>query len=342
MFPVGLPIHPGMGLESSRLRLRVQVVAAGVRVTYLFSIAMAVWVAATWSRPHREEILVLTVVAIGGAFAVSRLPAERIVRGPYREAFFLAWSLLDIALICLLAYFDGGVTSPATLALFLTQVFAALSYPLVLMIAVAVSSLAGVAVLGVVGGASPSHLELDPAYMSMFLVCLGLTGLLCVWQTRLTERQRDELAELSRTDPLTGCLNRRGFSERLVAELQQGGVVSLIQLDLNGFKAVNDQHGHAAGDELLRWVGSTLQALLRESDATGPPRRRRVRAAAPWRVRRGGPRGRRADGRGAGRAHRRRGGRCLPPGRRRRRGRAAPARRRGHVRRQGAPAKLTA
>jgi diguanylate cyclase (GGDEF)-like protein len=258
-----------MGLESSRVRLRVQVIAAGVRVTYLFAAAVAVWIAATWSRPYREQIAALIVIAAAGGFVVSRLPAETIVRSRYREAFFLAWSFVDIAIICLLAYFDGGVTSPTTLALFLTQVFAALSYPLGSMIAVAVTSLAGVAVLGTVGGATPSHLQADPAYMAMFLVCLGLTGLMCVWQARLTDRQREELAELSRTDPLTGCLNRRGFSERLEMELQQGGEVALIQLDLNGFKEVNDRHGHAAGDELLRWVGSTLQALLRGSDVTG-------------------------------------------------------------------------
>jgi diguanylate cyclase (GGDEF)-like protein len=262
-----------MGLESSRLRLRVQVIAAGVWVTYLLCAAMAAWVALTWDRPYRQTIAVLVVVAAAGGFCVSRLPAERIVLGPLREAFFLTWSLLDIALICLLAYLDGGVTSPATLALFLTQVFAALSYPLASMIAVAAASLVGVGVLGLVGGATPAHMEVDPAYMGMFLVCLALTGLLCVWQTRLGERQRAELAELSRTDPLTGCLNRRGFAERLDAELQraerEGGEVALIQLDLNGFKGVNDRHGHAAGDELLRWVGSTLQALLRGSDATG-------------------------------------------------------------------------
>jgi diguanylate cyclase (GGDEF)-like protein len=258
-----------MGLESSRIRLRVQVIAAGVRVTYLFAVAVAVWIAATWSRPYREQIAVLIVIAVAGAFAVSQLPAERIVRSRYREAFFLAWSFVDIVIICLLAYFDGGVTSPTTLALFLTQVFAALSYPLGSMITVAITSLFGVAVLGVVGGAVPSDLHADPAYIAMFLVCMALTGLLCVWQSRLTERQREELAELSRTDPLTGCLNRRGFSERLELELQRGGDIALIQLDLNGFKEVNDRHGHAAGDELLRWVGSTLQALLRGSDVTG-------------------------------------------------------------------------
>jgi diguanylate cyclase (GGDEF)-like protein len=262
-----------MGLESSRLRLRVQVITAGVWVTYLFAIALAVWLAATWNRPHREILTVLIACALAGAFVVSRLPADKIVRSRYREAFFLSWSLLDISIIVVLAYFDGGVTSPIALALFLTQVFAALSYPLMSMIAVAAASLCGIAVLGVVGGAGAEHFDADPVYMAMFLVCLALTGVLCVWQSRLTERQREELAELSRTDPLTGCLNRRGFTERLDAELQRaerdGGEVALIQLDLNGFKAVNDRHGHAAGDELLRWVGSTLQALLRASDATG-------------------------------------------------------------------------
>jgi diguanylate cyclase (GGDEF)-like protein len=262
-----------MGLESSRLRLRVAVIGAGVRVTYLLAIAMAVWVAATWNRPYRETIAALVVLAIVSAFVVSRLPAEAIVRSRFREAFFLTWSLVDISIICVLAYLDGGVTSPATLALFLTQVFAALSYPLGSMIIVASATVVGVAVLGAIGGATPGHLQADPVYMFMFVVCLGLTGVLCVWQSRMGERQRDELAELSRTDPLTGCLNRRGFSERLEVELQraarEGGDVALIQLDLNGFKEVNDRHGHAAGDELLRWVGSTLQALLRASDATG-------------------------------------------------------------------------
>jgi diguanylate cyclase (GGDEF)-like protein len=257
-----------MGLESSRIGLRVQVISVGVRVTYLFAAAVAVWIAATWTRPYREQIVVLMVVAVAGAFVVSRLPAETIVRSRYREAFFLAWSFVDITIICLLAYFDGGVTSPTTLALFLTQVFAALSYPLASMITVAVASLCGVAVLGVIGGAVPSELQADPAYIAMFLVCMALTGLLCVWQSRLTESQREELAELSRTDPLTGCLNRRGFAERLSAELARGPV-ALIQLDLNDFKSVNDRHGHAAGDELLRWVGSTLKGLLRSSDVTG-------------------------------------------------------------------------
>ena len=228
---------------------------------------------ATWDRPYREPIAALIAAGVLGAFVVSRLPAERIVRGPFREAFFVTWSVVDVAIICVLAYLDGGLTSPAALMLFLTLVFAATSYPVGSMVIVVVASVAGVAILGLVGGATDQPFEPDPAYVWVFLVSMALTGVLCMWQSRLGERHREELAELSRTDPLTGCLNRRGFTERLDAELgraeREGGEVALIQLDLNGFKAVNDRHGHAAGDELLRWVGSTLKALLRGSDATG-------------------------------------------------------------------------
>jgi diguanylate cyclase (GGDEF)-like protein len=180
----------------------------------------------------------------------------------------VTWSVVDVAIICLIAYLDGGITSPAALMLFLTLVFAATSYPLGSMVVVVIASVTGVALLGVVGGATEQAFHADPAYVWVFLVSMALSGVLCMWQSRLGERHREELAELSRTDPLTGCLNRRGFAERLDDELARGPV-ALIQLDLNDFKSVNDRHGHAAGDELLRWVGSTLKGLLRSSDVTG-------------------------------------------------------------------------
>ena len=256
-----------MGHDS--LRLRVQVIGAGVWVTYLLCLALAGWLVVTWDRPYRAVIAALIAAGVLGALVVSRLPAERIVRGPYREAFFVTWSVVDVAIICLIAHLDGGLTSPAALMLFLTLVFAATSYPLGSMVAVVVASVTGVATIGVLGGATERSFEADPAYVWVFLVSMALCGVICMWQSRLGQRQRDELTVLSRTDPLTGCLNRRGFSERLDAELRDGGELAIVQLDLNGFKDVNDRHGHAAGDELLRWVGSTLKGLLRASDATG-------------------------------------------------------------------------
>ena len=104
-----------MGLDSSRLRLRVQVIGAGVWVTYLLCLALAGWLVVTWDRPYRVPIAALIAVGVLGGFVVSRLPAETIVRSRYREAFFVTWIVIDVAIICLIAYLDGGITSPAAL-----------------------------------------------------------------------------------------------------------------------------------------------------------------------------------------------------------------------------------
>ena len=71
-------------------------------------------------------------------------------------------------------------------------------------------------------------------------------------------------------DPLTGLLNRRGFEEALEARVawqrRYGGQGTVLMLDLDGFKAVNDQLGHATGDALLVACGRGLQTRLRTTD----------------------------------------------------------------------------
>jgi len=78
------------------------------------------------------------------------------------------------------------------------------------------------------------------------------------------------LEELIVTDPLTGLLNRRGFHiavENVLARAQRKGEgFAVVYLDLDGFKRVNDSMGHAAGDELLRYVGRQLKSGLRRYD----------------------------------------------------------------------------
>ncbi|MDO1582283.1 GGDEF domain-containing protein [Rhizobium oryzicola] len=64
----------------------------------------------------------------------------------------------------------------------------------------------------------------------------------------------------SLTDPLTGLLNRRGFTEQVTLMSDKGEELALFYLDLDGFKQVNDQFGHAAGDDLLREVARRLKA----------------------------------------------------------------------------------
>lgn len=83
-------------------------------------------------------------------------------------------------------------------------------------------------------------------------------------------RVREQLASLVLTDPLTGCLNRRGLDQSLARELSRaaraGSEVSLLALDLDHFKSVNDTRGHLVGDAVLRETGELLRRTVRTGD----------------------------------------------------------------------------
>jgi diguanylate cyclase (GGDEF)-like protein len=79
-----------------------------------------------------------------------------------------------------------------------------------------------------------------------------------------------ETRELSLRDSLTGCFNRRHALETLENELRRskrsGNPLSIVMLDVDHFKTINDQYGHVRGDDLLRSVGALVARVLRGSD----------------------------------------------------------------------------
>ncbi|MBC7698791.1 sensor domain-containing diguanylate cyclase [Aquabacterium sp.] len=87
--------------------------------------------------------------------------------------------------------------------------------------------------------------------------------------TPLKQQQR-VLAEQARHDSLTGLPNRRAFGERLQQAMsrarRQPQTLAVLYVDLDGFKSVNDLHGHAVGDQLLVEVGQRLDACVRLTD----------------------------------------------------------------------------
>src|SRR4051794_2868127 len=84
------------------------------------------------------------------------------------------------------------------------------------------------------------------------------------------EHERDSLRRSALRDPLTGLCNRRGLDERLGYEVarhsRERRRFSVVAIDLDGFKQVNDRFGHPAGDELLRDVADALARAVREQD----------------------------------------------------------------------------
>ncbi len=94
-------------------------------------------------------------------------------------------------------------------------------------------------------------------------------------QQKLVENEQlqRELREQMLRDPLTGLRNRRFLEDVLPVEVrrakEQGGCVSLVVVDIDRFKTVNDAHGHACGDSMLTALGNLVKSTLREPQSAG-------------------------------------------------------------------------
>jgi diguanylate cyclase (GGDEF)-like protein len=102
------------------------------------------------------------------------------------------------------------------------------------------------------------------------LVCLAVTTLVLGFVGWVTRRYLLHIEALTLRDPLTGLLNRRGFSllaEQALLECQRDGrELSVMMIDLDHFKSINDTHGHLGGDSVLRAFSGALTASMRASD----------------------------------------------------------------------------
>jgi diguanylate cyclase (GGDEF)-like protein len=93
-----------------------------------------------------------------------------------------------------------------------------------------------------------------------------LLTLLLQWRQQVTT-----LRQAARRDPLTGLINRSGFLEQLEAAGVGGDPprIGVLYIDLDGFKGVNDAHGHRIGDDVLAQVGQRITGVLRPGDVVG-------------------------------------------------------------------------
>lgn len=111
--------------------------------------------------------------------------------------------------------------------------------------------------IGVLSAARPEPGAFTEEHEQMFL----LVAAICSPHLEVARLER-----LASVDPLTGALNRRGMEDAIVSTTVAPPLAA-VMIDIDLFKRVNDSHGHAVGDEVLRQVATVLASAVRSSDA---------------------------------------------------------------------------
>jgi diguanylate cyclase (GGDEF)-like protein len=116
---------------------------------------------------------------------------------------------------------------------------------------------------------TPHPVNIAAALATNVTLVLGVVAMLVAWR----EEVEGKLRLLANTDSLTGILNRRGWNERaesMFANAQRYRLpLTLVMIDLDHFKRVNDEHGHEAGDQALRLFARLLRETRRTGDLIG-------------------------------------------------------------------------
>lgn len=235
-----------------------------------------VYLAWTYDQPNRGWIALVFGVAL--AFMGGVLLLRRVISiWHYRRYVFYGWSVLSFVMLAVAAALDGGYASPIAQLMILPMLYIAVGTPFrAAMICGGVGLLLSLLLIPATSGAVDMSLLLMSAIGMLIGYLIALIGAIFRDQQNVDlERMRDRLEYLAATDELTGCLNKRAFDAALAATISQAArhrhELSLLVVDVDFFKHVNDRHGHIIGDEVLRQVGAVLRETARDSDIVGRP-----------------------------------------------------------------------
>src|SRR3954465_7649028 len=255
--------------DDARVAYWIRHVRIGVLLSEISAAAVVGYVLLTHS-PGRNSpvILALCGLVMVGCPLILVLPLAAMMRDSRGPTMFYLWSIATTVVVIIGTRLDGGPSSPLDALLFLTLTFLAVAY-----------SPYGVVAMGSLMTAAYLYFVELPGLTTsglFFLVIMSAFTMVCAMASANSWAAYDRQVLLIRTqealastDPLTGLPNRRAYLERVAGAVDAAAwghqtVVCLV--DLDGFKAVNDAGGHAAGDLMLKAAGSALGAAVRETD----------------------------------------------------------------------------
>ncbi len=275
--PIDLPpLHsaPGAlsGLEfaddpARRLYWR-QYITLGVVITILMCITSLLYLLSTPDGLHRNWLyaLVAAVIALSGVILVI---GHRAVGTPRQLPFLLVWSAASISFVIMAAALDGGTTSELLWLLMLPVVYAGIGYPVRIVRGIVIAAQASVLGLMVAGDDWTGTAWYRFGFVASFNVLITRAAA----NRHAFETGERKMTAIATHDGLTGCLNRGAFLSLVDAECNRARryrrPVSLLIVDVDRFKEINDTYGHQAGDRALRTLAASLQATVRTTDTVG-------------------------------------------------------------------------
>jgi len=238
-------------------------------------LAILVYLGFTPRGPHRPFLFSLAIAWFLLAVA-NLLFASTIATKPWRSRFSVTWTVLAAFALGWFAVLDHGMASPVVLLLFIPICYATLSFSPTEALICGVSTLGAAVIVTVTSHGA----RVSEGTVIMLLAGLAGASVLSVAAAKNRTLRDDhehllmeEIVALGSIDGLTGCAVHRVFHERLAEEIDRSQryeqPLSLILIDVDNFKSVNDTYGHLAGDNTLAAVGNALRAHVRSVDVVG-------------------------------------------------------------------------
>jgi diguanylate cyclase (GGDEF)-like protein len=244
----------------------------GFGIFLLEAVVVLLYLHLTPSGHHRSLLGAIVVAWVVCALAGFVL-APTIALQPWRTTYSVTWTLASTLAVGLEAMLDSGIRSPILLVLYLPIVYGALMFTPRAALACGVSALA---VVAGVAALSRDFGAVEGWGFMLFGTVAGAAALSVAAAVNRSHIEAHEqrllvqLADLAATDELTGCVVRRVVRQRCEEEIERAlrtrGSLSLLMIDVDEFKTINDNFGHVVGDRVLATIGGILRDHVRPFD----------------------------------------------------------------------------
>ena len=256
----------------ARRRFWLTHMRSGFTIFLLEALVVLLYLHLTPTGPHRPLLWgIVDAWAVCAAVGLALAPVVA-ARG-WRHAYSVTWTVASTYAVGVVAVLDTGISSPILLLRYLPIVYGALMFT---PRAALVCGLSAMVVITGVAAVDKHFAAAEGWAFMLFGTVAGaaaLSVLAAVNRSRIEQHEDRlllQLAELAGTDELTGCVVRRVLRQRTEEEIERalrtGGPLSLLMVDVDHFKSINDNYGHVVGDRVLATIGTVLLEHVRPFD----------------------------------------------------------------------------